>query len=106
MHLTPNQLEGLQMIWNYYDLFQPETYIGAAENAMHSILYKVGKNLKNKLLKLQIKGSDKKKIKITLEVYEAVYLEIYIRGILMHMNFGYERSTAVKVAAEINQLLA
>jgi hypothetical protein len=87
-------------------MYDPEVNIGVAEKAMPSVLLQVAKKLSKKQLTRQIGFHKKDAFTIKLEPFEAFFLEVYIRGIAIHLPYGYERTVALKRAGEINQLLS
>lgn len=87
-------------------MYSPEINIGEAEKAMPSILLRTASKLSRKQLQRQIGHFKKEEFKISLEPFEAFFLEVYIRGIAIHLPYGYERTVALKRAGEINQLLS
>jgi hypothetical protein len=87
-------------------MYVPEVNIGDAEKAMPSILLRTASKLSKKQLNRQIGMHKKETFTIKLEPFEAFFLEVYIRGIAIHLPYGYERAVALKRAGEINQMLS
>lgn len=74
--------------------------------AMPSIIAKLRKNLIERQANRTYTLTKKKEFHITLAPYEATFLEIYIREILLHIPYGYERSVSMSVADTIHQTLS
>jgi hypothetical protein len=103
LKISYDQLKGLNIIWNYADLYRDE--ITGLKKAMPSLLLRIATKLKQKeFVKSLCKKTDKP-FKLSLAPFEAVFLEEYIRTIICSIPPGYERSTALSLANSINQKL-
>ena len=99
-----HKLKGINIIWNYADMFRAD--LVDFERAIPSILREVSKNMLKRQADRSLSYYKNDSFKLKLEPYQALALEIYIRGILYVMPYGYERHSAALLANEINQKLS
>lgn len=103
--MTLRALTALNVIWNYLDMWRED--LGRQSKSAPSILRRVFKKLTAKeTTKRLALWPPKKEFKVTLEPFEAYYLETYIRGIHSFMDLGFEYNVVERIAGEINQKLA